>query len=329
MRHAAGALGWSAKAQSGETIAWPCRIKQFAPGLHVLESPRVPLYETHGGPEVPDAAAEELLSLLLQPNQPPQQRPDVLIARRIPAEGPIWEALTKLARSGAIALDPIVTWERAMLDRRVAPDAEAYLRQAVSGTRLKRLRQKRKALEKLGSLSLEVAEIPEAVAAAFETFCRLEAQSWKGRAGTALAQDAAGKAYVGGLLGALAPERNAFALSLQQDGRAIAASLFVRSGGEVVFWKTAYDETLSKHSPGVVLDTMVTEWLYQQPWFEIMDAGHDDAVDPNREIWAERRKVADVVIDMRPGSLKGRALVALLKARQELRAWKNRRQSAK
>jgi hypothetical protein len=319
MRHAPGAFGWSATARSGETISWPCRIKRLMPGLAVR------LVE----PEVADHAADELLALLLKPTEHPHQRPDVLIARCIPAEGPIWEALTALTQSGAISLHPIVTWDRAILDRRVAPDGEAYLRQAVSGSRLKRLRQRRKTLEKAGALSLDVAETPKAVAAAFETFCRLEAAGWKGRARTALDQDPAGKACVSGLLAALAPDRNAFALSLKQEDRVIAASLFVRSGGEVVFWKTAYDETLSKQSPGVVLDVMVTEWLYQQPWFEIMDAGHDDSVDPAREIWAERRKVATVVIDMKPGSLKGWLVVALLRARQKLRAWKNRRQPAK
>jgi hypothetical protein len=329
MRNAPGAFAWTAQARSGATISWPCRIRQLAPGLRVLETPRVPVYETHGGPEVPDEAAEELLSLLLQPGARPDHTPEVLIARRIPAEGPIWEALVKLAQSGAVALHSIVTWERAIMDRRMAPDAPAYLAKSVSSARLKRLRQKRKALEKLGVLSLDAAESPEAVQAALEMFCALEAEGWKGKAGTGLAQDPSGKAYVGGVLAALAPEKNAFALTLRQDSRAIASSLFVRCGGEVVFWKTAYDETLARHSPGVVLDLFVTEWLYAQPWFEIMDAGHDDSVDPGREIWAERRKVADIVIDMKPGSLKGRVVVAWLRARQRLRAWRNRRQAAK
>jgi Acetyltransferase (GNAT) domain len=329
MGHARGTLAWSAGLPDGRTIHWPCRMSRVLPGLQVLMSPRIHLYETDGGPDVADDAADELLALLLRTDARPAEWPHILVAQRLVAEGPVWEALQRLAGSGAITLHPIVEWERSILDRRAAPDAVSYVAQTHSASRVKRLRMKRKALEKLGSLTLDVATGPEDVQEAIDTFCALEAAGWKGAAGTALARDLDGLAYVAGLMAVLEAEGNAFALTLRLDGRAIASSLFVRSRGEVVFWKTAYDETLAKHSPGVVLDLFVTEWLYAQPWFETMDTGHDDSVDPSRELWSERRKMATVVIDMKPGSLKGRVVVAWLRARQRLRAWRNRRQAAK
>jgi hypothetical protein len=329
MGHAREALAWSAGLSDGRMIHWPCRTARLLPGLRVLTSPRIALYETHGGPDVADDAADKLLAILLRADGLPAGWPHVLVARRLVAEGPLWDALQRLAGSGAIAIHSIVAWERSILDRRAAPDAASYVSKALSPSRLKRLRQKRKALEKLGPLTLEAARSPEEVQEAIEVFCALEAAGWKGAAGTALARDLDGMAYVAGLMATLDAAGNAFALTLRQDGRAIASSLFVRSGGEVVFWKTAYDETLAKHSPGVILDLFVTEWLYNQPWFETLDAGHDDSVDPSREIWFGRRKMATVVIDMKPGSLKGRAVVAWLRARQAIRAWRNRRQAAK
>jgi CelD/BcsL family acetyltransferase involved in cellulose biosynthesis len=304
-------------------------MARLLPGLKVLMSPRVPLYETDGSPEVADDAAEALLPLLLRVGSLPAGWPHVLVAHRLVAEGPVWEALQQFAASGAIAIYTIVAWERSMLDRRAAPNAESYVAQAHSPPRVKRLQLKRKALEKLGPLTLDAAESPETIQTAFETFCALESAGWKGKVGTALATDPAGKAYVGGLMSALAADGLSFALTLRQGARVIASSLFVRAGGEVVFWKTAYDETMARHSPGVVLDLFVTEWLYAQPWFERMDTGHDDSVAPSRELWSERRKMATVVIDMKPGSLKGRAVVAWLRARQRLRAWRNARQAAK
>jgi hypothetical protein len=329
LSRAPGASAWSAGPPEGRMIHWPCRMARLLPGLDVLMSPCVPLYDTNGGPDVADDAAEELLALLLKADGLPADWPHVLVAHRIVAEGPVWEALQRLASSGAIAMYSIVSWERSILDRRVAPDADSYVAQAHSPSRVKRLKQKCKALEKSGPLTLEVGRRAEEIQAAFEAYCALEGAGWKGAAGTALDGDPGGKAYVGGLMAALAADGLAFALTLRQNGRVIASSLFVRSGGEAVFWKTAYDESLAKHSPGVVLDLLVTEWLYAQPWFESLDTGHDDSVDPARELWSERRKMATVVIDMKPGSLKGRAVVAWLTARQRLRAWRNRRQAKK
>jgi CelD/BcsL family acetyltransferase involved in cellulose biosynthesis len=323
------AVTWSVATADGAALHWPCRVTRLAPGLRVLRSPAVPLYDTASGPDGPDDGALALLPRLLSTQSLQAGWPHVLVADRVVAEGPVWDGLQRLAASGAVSVHPIVVWQRSLLDRRVAPDVAAYLAQAQSPARLKRLNQKRRALEKIGPLTLEVsATVPE-VEAAFDIFCGLEAEGWKGRAGTALAQDPDGKAYGAGLMAALAREGNAFALSLVQDGRTIASALLLRSGGEAVFWKTTYDEGLSRHSPGVILDLMVTEWLYAQPWFETMDTGHDDSVDPAREIWSERRPMANVVIDLKPGSFKGRAVVAFLRARQALRAWRNRRQAAK
>jgi hypothetical protein len=326
LRCVSDSLDWSATSGDGRrTIHWPCRVARLLPGLSVLESPLVRRYDTDGGPDVSGAAADDLLEHLLKVENLPAGSPHVLVVRNLVAEGPVWDALNRLDGEGAITLRPIVAWRRATLDRSAAPDADAYLGQAVSHARLKQLRQKRRALERLGPLSLDVALTPDAVQRALESFSRLEAAGWKGRAGTALAQDAEGMAYVRGLMAVLAQEGLAFALALSHAERVVASSLFVRAGGVVVFWKTTYDEGLAKFSPGVVLDLMATEWLYAQPWFETMDAGHDDSVDPARVVWAERRSMATVVIDLKPGSWRGRVVVGLLGLRQRLRRWKNHR----
>ena len=122
----------------------------------------------------------------------------------------------------------------------------------------------------------------------------------------------------------MATSGNAFAAVFHAGRAPVAAGLFLRNGGEAVFWKTTYDEAHAKHSPGVLFDIALTEWLYAQPWFERLDAGHDDSVDPSDLIWKQRRKMADIVIDIAPGSLRGRIVVLGQRLRLFLRGLKRR-----
>ncbi len=298
---------------------WPMALWRPLPGVAVLRAPLNPRYDLDGGPSgAPEAA---VTAILARPDLP-----HVVVAHALMAEGACWDALQADDR---LSITPVILWERAVLDRQAAPTAEAYLDAALSSATRKSLRRKRRALEGLGPLRLIVSSGLAEAAEAFETFKRLEASGWKGGNGTALAQDAEGEAYVRRRLLAGAENGTAFAIALSAGERRIAAGLFLRKDGEVKFWKTAYDEALAKHSPGVVFDVMLTEWLYAQPWFARLDSGHDDSVDPATLIWKQRRKMASVVIDLKPGSLKGRAVAAFLRTRQSLRIWRNRRQAEK
>ena len=240
----------------------------------------------------------------------PADWPRLVAARAVAAEGPAWDALLAMAQERRLDLHPLVRWERALLDRAAAPNAQVYCRRFLSVEQRKALRRKRRRLSEAGPLALAIHAAPEETSAALETFCRIEAQGWKGRAGTALAQDPAGRAYVADVLSTMAASDQAFVAVLLAGDAPVAAGLFLRAGGEVFFWKTCYDESLARRSPGVIFDLMLTEWLYDQPWFERLDAGHDDSVDPGSMIWGQRRPMADLLIDLAPGSLRGRTALA-------------------
>lgn len=318
MLHGGRTLGLTDPPGNGGALGWLLARQSLAPGLSFLRSPVLPRYDVNGGPMLPDHDAGESLRRLLQ-----GAGAGVIAARAFTAEGPAWDALTAMAAEGAISLTIVDAWERAMLDRSAAPDAACYFDAFLSASQRKQLRRKSRALKADGALVLRIAASPLDLPAAFDAFCALEAGGWKGRARTALTHHPAGLAYVRNVMLAMAADGSSFVAELRQGGRPIASGLFLRAGGEVVFWKTAYEERLAKHSPGVVFDMMLTEWLYAQPWFERLDAGHDDSVDPGSLIWRQRRRMANVVIDLKPGSLKGLAVVALLKARRRLRAWKH------
>lgn len=317
------------KPDTSAGISWPMRIRTILPGLTILAAPVNARYGTNGDPvaDTPERAAMALPALLAE--LAAGHGPHAMFAGALKAVGPVWDRLTAMAGAGSIGLTVIVAWERALLERSAAADADGYLAAFMSAAQRKRLRQKQRALAGEAPLSLRIiADAPE-IDTAYATFRRLEAAGWKGRNGTALDQDAEGRACIGETLAARATVGEAFVAMLEAGDRTIAAGLFLRTGGEVLFWKTTYDETLAKHSPGVVFDAMLTGWLYAQPWFERLDAGHDDSVDPATLIWKQRRKMANVVIDLKPGSIRGRMVVAVLKARQTIRAWRTRLQAAK
>lgn len=323
--HGAGFVLQSAATAEGRMGVWPLRLGRAWPGLGAALSPRDAAYDLNGGPFLDDAAAGELAALMVE--RWPRAWPRVVAAKAVIAEGPAWAALQAMHERGRIALHPIARWERALFERGAAPDAESYLKAALSGEQRKRLRRKRRALEaEAGAVTFKIAAAPDAVALALDDFCRLEQAGWKGRAGSALAQDPGGRRYVADVLAGLAESGGAFAAVLRAGEEPVAAGLFLRAGGEAVFWKTAYDERRSRHSPGVLLDLALTEWLYDQSWFERLDAGHDDSVDPGQLIWRERRAMADVVIDLDPPSLRGRLVAGGLRLRQALRLTKRRLQ---
>jgi Acetyltransferase (GNAT) domain len=328
IRHVPQHIMWSATAiDRTETVFWPMKRARLMGILPVLQAPRVPRYDINGGPMAPDCAAEASLRGLLLSKGIPKQWPRVIVANAVIAEGPVWDALTALAAAGEIGLTEITTWERSVLERDAASGADAYLATFMSGSQRKRKRQQRHALEQAGPLTLTVASGPDDVAAGIAAFCALEQAGWKGRNGTALAQDAAGLSYVTDVMLSMARDGSAFTAALTCGEHIIAAGLFLKAEGEAVFWKTSYDESLSRHSPGVIFDIMLTEWLYGQPWFRRLDSGHDDSVDPASLIWKQRRRMANIVIDLNPGSIRGRFVVMFLRLRARLRAWKNRRKA--
>jgi Acetyltransferase (GNAT) domain len=320
-RHVRGAIVLEA---DGRGI-WPMAVRRVWPGLKALQAPCHPTYDVNGGPMAPDDTAGVLIPGLLSTSGLPHQSPGIILAQAVIAEGPVWDALRSAAASGIIGLTVVAEWERALLERSAAVSAAAYFETFMSGGQRKRLRQKRRALEDMhGPLRLDVALDAVSVMSAMSAFCDLEAVGWKGREGTALVRHPADLAYVTDVMAGMAEAGDAFVVVMRGGEHVLAAGLFLRCGGEAVFWKTAYDEALSRHSPGVVFDVMLTEWLYDQPWFERLDTGSDDSVDPDTLIWKQRRRMADVVIALDPGSLRGRAVVAGQRLRRWLRSLKHR-----
>jgi CelD/BcsL family acetyltransferase involved in cellulose biosynthesis len=306
------------------TGLWPLGVTRVPPGFRILRSPLVPLYDLSGDPLIAADRALDVLRAMVLELKKPSSQPRILMLRNLQADGPVWDALQILRQDGLISVQPLEQWERAILDRSAADSADTYIGQNLSSGNRKQLRRKRKALEEHGPLSLLIHDQPDAISAAFDGFLDLEASGWKGRNGTALKRKPDDARYVLGVLRAMAGVDRAFLAELRTSGSTIASGLFLRCGAEAFFWKTTYDETFASQSPGVIFDMMLTQWLYDQPWFQRLDTGCDDSVDPSSLIWKQRRPMANVVISLDPDALHGHAVVAGLKLRRWAKTVKNR-----
>ncbi len=313
------ALGWLECRTLEGTLAglWPMAQRRPPPGLRILQAPRFPRYDLAGAPLLAASYAAPALRAMLVALKDGLSPCRVLSVRNLQAEGTVWDGLFALQQEGLISVTVLETWERAMLDRAAAVNSEAYLAASLSSGSRKRLRAKRRALEEQAPLVLDIHTQPGAVAAGFEKFMTLEVAGWKGRAGTALRQNAGDARYVASVLEAMAAAGRGFVVDMRRGEACVASGLFLRCGGEAFFWKTTYDETLARESPGVLFDMLITDWLYQQPWFVRLDTGSDDSVDPATLIWKQRRKMANVVISLDPQGLGGKTFAA----GQRLRGW--------
>ena len=178
-------------------------------------------------------------------------------------------------------------------------DAKAYFEQAMSASSRKKLRQHRRRLGEKGVLASVVVTEPHAVGRAFEDFLSLEAAGWKGRQGTALANNAADAQYTRAMIAALAAQGDAEVHSLTLDGRPVSMQVLLRAGRTAFTWKTCYDESLHDVSPGTLLFEDYTAHLLADERVDAVDScSFDDS--GYMGSWQERSEIATLWFDARP-----------------------------
>jgi CelD/BcsL family acetyltransferase involved in cellulose biosynthesis len=207
-------------------------------------------------------------------------------------------------------------------------DRAGYLEQAISAHRHRELRRSIRRLADHGALLFTASTKPETVCREIEDFFALEAGGWKGEAGTAAAHHDEVRSFMKIAIQALGAQGKVAINRILIDGRAIAATITLRSGDGAWFWKTAYDERLARFAPGVLLTAALTEDLAENPAI----ARADSCAAPGNPIldnfWRERLDLCDRLIATRPGapfriasrleSLRGAALTVAKSLRKRL-----------
>ncbi|MFL9825322.1 GNAT family N-acetyltransferase [Rhodoplanes sp. SY1] len=216
-----------------------------------------------------------------------------------PADGPVAAAIdTAVARLGAVQTT-FAAHARAELRRSVGPGAPP----AIVDARAKEHGRQRRRLAEQGDLAFDVSR-GAAARDALADFFALEAKGWKGRAGTAAASRPAEQALMTDTVAGLAarPDSDAMVARLMLNGRPVAVGVVLICGRAAWFWKIAYDETLKKYSPGVLLTLDLSAALLAAPAIEVVDSCAVENHPMIDRLWSARRPLADRLIGFAPTS---------------------------
>jgi CelD/BcsL family acetyltransferase involved in cellulose biosynthesis len=172
--------------------------------------------------------------------------------------------------------------------------------QKLTGSTRKKLRQDWNRLGSAGNVEIANERSPGAVQEALEVFLTLEAASWKGKEGTALACRPDDVRFVRELVGGLARAGAASVALLKVDSKPIAAQVLLYCGATAYTWKTAFDAGFSKFSPGALLVDQLTQSL-------LSPEGGMEAIEScspeggfMEQLWSGRRTTVELVVDLGP-----------------------------
>lgn len=163
------------------------------------------------------------------------------------------------------------------------------------------IRKKLRQLSSVGAVEITNERSPVGAEAAFELFLKLEAESWKGKEGTALLSDTGDARFSRRLIHNLAVLGLASVALLCVDGDAIAAQVLLYSGQRAYTWKTAFKASFARFSPGVLVADKVTRSLIESGQIATIDS----CSSPDgymSHVLAGRRVFVDALIDVRARS---------------------------
>ncbi|WP_426386680.1 GNAT family N-acetyltransferase [Sphingobium sp. R-21] len=190
--------------------------------------------------------------------------------------------------------------DRAML--RSELDADAYWETHVRAKKRKELRRLQKRLAEMGRVESRLLGDGAELAAWCGEFLALEAAGWKGAEGSALACRGEDAAFFRAACAAAFENGRLHFLRMDLDGRAIAMLVNFRHGEGAFSFKIAFDETLGRFSPGVLIEIANLQAVLGDPgmgWMDSCAAADHPMID---SLWAERRTIAQYRIALRgPG----------------------------
>ena len=208
---------------------------------------------------------------------------------------PLLEAVDQPGRSLFVA----DAFERAAF--RPAENAEQYKLENMSKNLRKKAKQRLRRLEEIGEVVFENGDDQSDYSELAQQFLDLEKSSWKGKNGTALASQAGSKQFFLDSMERMAQSGKAKFISLKLDGKSIAMIMNIESGSHIFAFKTAFDEAMSKYSPGVLVEIHGLERMHAQGIVYADSCTMPDNTTMNR-IWGQKAKFQTVVVGLRKGT---------------------------
>lgn len=206
-------------------------------------------------------------------------------------EGAVPDMLAAL-RAGGWAVGTVAAFERPVMDRRM--DHEAFLDGHPNRSRFKDLRRRARRLAEAGAVAqVGVTGGPD-LDRLVTAFLDLERAGWKGQAGTAMACAPGTAALARALFSAGPGPVGVRADALTLDGRPVAISLALVGAGTATLLKTAYDEDLRSHAPGLLLEAEIVRLCHATAFADRLDAATLEG-SALETLYRDRTTVAEVV----------------------------------
>ena len=143
---------------------------------------------------------------------------------------------------------------------------------AMSSRRAKSLRRGRRALEKLGQVSLRFNHCPVDDLSAVERFLFLESLGWKGESQSAIACRMSEVQAFKATARVLAQQNRIHFAELHVDERVIASMCLFRSGPDYYAFKIGWDPQFERGCPGFLIAADLQENMHQLPECQSIDS---------------------------------------------------------
>ena len=309
-------LAWEQGAGQRKLVGiWALQLRKMAPFWPTVLEALPYNYAFLSSPVVDPSCIDEVIAAFFAAIGNSVALPTVVSLQSLDAQCPSYPAMCReLVARGGTSL---------MLSETARPFVTREFGVKRSGSTRKKLRQDWNRLSALGPVDVVNDRTPEAADRAFESFLALEKASWKGAQGTALLSDSHDAAFVRRMFQRLAASQDASVALLRVDGQAIAAQVLMYCGTTAYTWKTAFNAEYGKYSPGALLIDRITEELFAGPDILAINSCAAEA-SFMAQLWAGRRAMVDMLVDVGPGTSPGFRLEALrLLGYQRLRGWRD------
>jgi CelD/BcsL family acetyltransferase involved in cellulose biosynthesis len=196
---------------------------------------------------------------------------------------------------------------RALL--RVTTSADEYTAESLTSKQRHEFARQFRRLSETGQIEIRQLQARKDVTEWALAFLRLESGGWKGKEQTALDATNASRRFFGELMQGAAARNRLHALGMFRDGFPVAMKInFLCPPGSFSF-KIAYNESLSKFSPGVQLELENIRAMHDAPGVQWMDSCASADHPMINRLWRERTIIQHHLIST--GTVRGNLSVGL------------------
>ncbi|TAK80539.1 MAG: GNAT family N-acetyltransferase [Betaproteobacteria bacterium] len=270
-----------------------------------------------GTPLVRSGCAPQALAALLDWMRK-ERAASILDLRYLIAGGPFHQALVEALERRGTPCFAIDAYTRPLLKR--DRDAAAYVASTLSGESRKKLRRSERRLCQQGTLARRVLRPgDDAIGKWIDELLTLEASGWKGKRGSALACSEANRRFASEVFTRAFERGRLMMVGLDLDGRPIARYTAFAAGDGSFSFKTAYDEQLSRCSPGILAELEMIGAFHERAELQWMDSFTAPGNSTLSWLWKDRCLVQHLAVGV--GAAGELALAALPLLQWAKRRW--------